>query len=651
MLLRLVLLLACGLLPYTPLDAQEVCWDVRFKGSDALGDAQWSADGSRVLYRLASPTDQEFVETLGNLSAEGKDPKPGPKLDADGASLRLLPGGHEALVARFPRDSVDGAVLAMELDTGKSRALFETGLHQAWDAAPSPDGTKVAFVQSDRTSWALVVCRVDGSERKEVLPNAERWVSCPTWSPDGARIACSIEEADGRCRIHVCDLDSGQDTAITPSSLSAGGCAWSPDGCWIACHAKQEAMLQVYLASPDGKRLLRLTDGVRGWYTLAWSPDGQSLVGCTTDADSTSAIACLSVPREPVGLDAPREGRVEGECVYVTEAPIAGRSKAGTASAFRLLRCSPDGRIREVVADSAACPTPLPAGGGVLYLILPPEGGGGELRLLKDGETRVIHAWKGYGKRIAWAFSPDGSSLAIVSTEGLFFGDAPAYSMEQIVGLDDAERLARLGRASVRWVPERREVLLGPPAEGGSAVLLDVANLRSTPVAGAWSQLWPLPGGGFVGLRADPGATGTSLIRLEGQGAETPIAEFPGGACILLGVSAGGERAYVSHVTPPSADGIAHDTGTVVECDLVGKGLRTLTHALAIGGALSPDGKRLLLVEAVMHLKEGDGCPGAMVVHDIESGRDQVVLQDCETGALTFLSMFAGGAPLVSWGK
>ncbi|MEW5982320.1 MAG: S9 family peptidase [Acidobacteriota bacterium] len=99
----------------------------------------------------------------------------------------------------------------------------------------SPDGTRVAFVQTEvnldanTRSNEVVVLRVGDSVVLRRLEGATR----PRWSPDGRHLAFTRTGGNGEPAIWVTDLDrSLREVVAFPTG--AGSHIWSPDGKWMA---------------------------------------------------------------------------------------------------------------------------------------------------------------------------------------------------------------------------------------------------------------------------------------------------------------------------------------------------------------------------------------------------------------------------------
>jgi dipeptidyl aminopeptidase/acylaminoacyl peptidase len=104
------------------------------------------------------------------------------------------------------------------------------------DPQLSPDGTRLAFVQTDvdldrntRTNSIYVVQLSTGAVEPLVNGKGDR----PRWSPDGKQLAFIAAGADGEPQILIAQAD-GSIRRATQFPTGVAGATWSPDGKWIA---------------------------------------------------------------------------------------------------------------------------------------------------------------------------------------------------------------------------------------------------------------------------------------------------------------------------------------------------------------------------------------------------------------------------------
>lgn len=105
----------------------------------------------------------------------------------------------------------------------------------------SPDGGRIAVggipkaPGNDREGlarldlpWQLLVWSLDTGELR-VLADGLRYVATPSWSPDGRRLAVSLQLADGDAGLYLVEVESGRRTKLLDGE-DLGAANWSPDG-------------------------------------------------------------------------------------------------------------------------------------------------------------------------------------------------------------------------------------------------------------------------------------------------------------------------------------------------------------------------------------------------------------------------------------
>src|ERR1700734_2480295 len=115
---------------------------------------------------------------------------------------------------------------------------------RGYQATPafSPDGTLVAFRQSDGGSKAGIYAAAVGGE-KTVQLTSDMGDCCPTWAPDSRQIAFSRYSDDVLSILTVPALGGMERRLYRGQASMGGGLSWSPDGNYVA-----------YVASPSGDR-------------------------------------------------------------------------------------------------------------------------------------------------------------------------------------------------------------------------------------------------------------------------------------------------------------------------------------------------------------------------------------------------------------
>jgi dipeptidyl aminopeptidase/acylaminoacyl peptidase len=120
-----------------------------------------------------------------------------------------------------------------------------------------------------------------------------RSVGALSFSPDGTRIAYSVEHNDGPKRpyrqLFVMTLADGKSVRVGADKDRAGEAYWSPDGLWIAFSGSVDGKDGLHVARPDGSgaKLLAEMKGTNSPLTfegrgIAWAPDSKRIAFVST---------------------------------------------------------------------------------------------------------------------------------------------------------------------------------------------------------------------------------------------------------------------------------------------------------------------------------------------------------------------------------
>ena len=180
----------------------------------------------------------------------------------------------------------NGDVYVVNADGSGLKALAEA---PSWAEHPSfsPDGARIVWATyprgcEDGTKARLWVMDADGSDQhplaKDLLGN---WA---VWSPDGARIAFSRNEGNGKQPLYVIGADGSGLRRLT-SGTSDVAPAWGPDGRIYFVRSSK-----VFAIEPDGSGLTQVTHGVNV-SDFSLSPDGTTLAVHDYTNDRIVALA------------------------------------------------------------------------------------------------------------------------------------------------------------------------------------------------------------------------------------------------------------------------------------------------------------------------------------------------------------------------
>jgi Tol biopolymer transport system component len=210
-----------------------------------------------------------------------------------GGQISWSPDGTRIAFVDSGADGQDVHVMAT--DGGVRRQLTSDPgdeFHPAW----SPDGRLLAFGHTPRwTPWsgdaALLVLDTATGRRwtvaEDLVPG-----EAPSWSPDGRELVYAAwRDAPGFGHLRGTDLvavaaDGTASRQLTHTESTPAGPTlersprWSPDGAWIAFVRRpfdSNHDADLWLVRPDGSSERRVAERVQPEGQFGWSPDGRSI--------------------------------------------------------------------------------------------------------------------------------------------------------------------------------------------------------------------------------------------------------------------------------------------------------------------------------------------------------------------------------------
>jgi dipeptidyl aminopeptidase/acylaminoacyl peptidase len=275
------------------------------------------------------------------------------------------------------------------------------------------------------------------------------------WSPDGRRLALSLDELGGQSLyvgLHVIDTLTGKDTQIPPvrgatstqaerlaalgrlgrEAFRTFGCigpqdlARSPDGSRIAysCTGLTGGFTshQIYIVNADGSHRVALPVGAGSSTWPSWSPDGTRM-----------AYSTAEVSLEHVRTDTTQPDRVIRSSIYTV----------------RL-----DGSDRKRVAALGVSPAWSPDGTKIAY-----RGACGRTRLATPNGSDITPNGDGSGcpgiGLVGWpTWAPDGTRLAIATSRGIYLVDPDGTHTKRI---STSSGHGAMGPIRPAWQPTRHK--------------------------------------------------------------------------------------------------------------------------------------------------------------------------------------------------
>ncbi len=179
---------------------------------------------------------------------------------------------------------------------GKSniKSTNEKGGYLAW----SPDGKHFAFYYKydDKKTWSIHTMNSDGTNRKRLTHEKNKWDNSPAWSPDGRKIVFSREYKDSeknwQQEIWIMNSDGSELSQI--KSLKGGGPHFTPDGRIVFHSEFKDKKSEISIADIDGNNIVQLTSNEAEEWHPEVSPDGKQ-IAFMSDRDGNYEIYVMNI--------------------------------------------------------------------------------------------------------------------------------------------------------------------------------------------------------------------------------------------------------------------------------------------------------------------------------------------------------------------
>ena len=227
---------------------------------------QWSPDSAWLAFGLDGHV--HVAPATGGLPKRISD-------FAQGAySPVWMPDSHSLIVGveRAGR----GQLLVTDRDGAWPRPLVTTAGGDAWSPVPAPAGDKVAFVWRPlddlrRLDIRLVDRTTGAIHTLAGAPGERNW--SPFWLPDGRTIAF-LSDRSGFNEVWLATTDGQAPRRLTHFGRDVHEPACSPDGSRLACTVNNQGAYELTLVDMDDGAATTLRGGLGVHSRPRWSPDG-----------------------------------------------------------------------------------------------------------------------------------------------------------------------------------------------------------------------------------------------------------------------------------------------------------------------------------------------------------------------------------------
>lgn len=141
----------------------------------------------------------------------------------------------------------------------------------------SPDSKKIAFVSDKEGTPRIYLIEAPHHLKGRNLPEAtlltkkNRENTCPSWSPDGKKLAYSAK-TDGVRQIWIYDFDTKEERQLTSGKSHKENPCWAPDSLHIVFNTADSHSSELHLVNLNQPKTIKITNGPGVKHFPSWQP-------------------------------------------------------------------------------------------------------------------------------------------------------------------------------------------------------------------------------------------------------------------------------------------------------------------------------------------------------------------------------------------